>query len=152
MLVYSFMKAKTDQPEVPIPTSAEPLSFGRLARQGARWAGHPFAFGVAAGGILVWGLSGPLFQFSDTWQLVINTTTTIITFLMVFLIQNSQNRDSEAVQLKLDELIRATKAAHNVLLGIEELNEDELERLKAHYQELAKRARSADAPTQPPPK
>jgi len=85
--------------------------------------------------------TGPIFRFSDTWQLVINTGTTIVTFLMVFLIQNTQNRDSAAVQLKLDELIRAVQGAHNALLDLEELTEDDLERLRDHYEELARRAR-----------
>ncbi|HXE41890.1 MAG TPA: low affinity iron permease family protein, partial [Candidatus Baltobacteraceae bacterium] len=90
--------------------------------------------------IVAWLVSGPIFHFSDTWQLVINTATTIITFLMVFLIQNTQNRDSEAMQIKLDELIRATKNAHTVVLDIEELSEEELDRLKGCYQELAREA------------
>jgi low affinity Fe/Cu permease len=91
--------------------------------------------------IVVWALTGPIFGFSDTWQLVINTGTTIVTFLMVFLIQNTQNRDSEALQLKLDELIRATNGAHNGLLDLEELTEDDLNRIKACYESLARKAR-----------
>jgi low affinity Fe/Cu permease len=91
--------------------------------------------------IIVWGVTGPLFGFSDTWQLVINTGTTIVTFLMVFLIQNTQNRDSKAMQLKLDELIRATRGAHNALLDLEELNEEELNRIRALYISLASKAR-----------
>jgi low affinity Fe/Cu permease len=91
--------------------------------------------------IVVWGITGPIFGFSDTWQLVINTGTTIITFLMVFLIQNTQNRDSEAMQVKLDELIRATQGAQNALLDLEELEEDELDRIKAGYEEIAEQAR-----------
>jgi len=89
----------------------------------------------------VWILTGPLFAFSDTWQLVINTGTTIVTFLMVFLIQNTQNRDTEAIQLKLDELIRATQGAHNALLDLEELEEDNLDAFKRKYQALAELAR-----------
>jgi low affinity Fe/Cu permease len=89
----------------------------------------------------LWALSGPVFRFSDTWQLVINTSTTIVTFLMVFLIQNTQNRDSAALQLKLDELIRAIPGAHNVLLDLEELEEADLERLRGLYEALARRAR-----------
>lgn len=92
--------------------------------------------------ILVWGLTGPLFQFSDTWQLVINTSTTIVTFLMVFLIQSTQNRDSEAIHVKLDELIRAMKGAHNALLDLEELEEQDLDRIRADYEKLAERARA----------
>jgi len=93
--------------------------------------------------ILAWGITGPLFGFSDTWQLVINTGTTIITFLMVFLIQHTQNRDSHAVQLKLDELIRAVSGAHNALLDLESLEENELERFRVRYEEIARSAREA---------
>jgi low affinity Fe/Cu permease len=96
---------------------------------------------IAAAVILVWVVTGPLFGFSDTWQLVINTGTTIVTFLMVFLIQNTQNRDAEAIQVKLDELIRATKGAHNALLDLEELEDLELDRVRTHYRHLAERAR-----------
>jgi low affinity Fe/Cu permease len=91
--------------------------------------------------IIVWIVTGPLFHFSDTWQLVINTGTTIVTFLMVFLIQNTQNRDSEALQVKLDELIRAIDGAHNALLDLEDLEEDELDRIRMNYSNLAKKAR-----------
>jgi low affinity Fe/Cu permease len=106
-------------------------------------SGSTWAFLVAAGVVAVWAISGPLFGFSDTWQLVINTGTTIITFLMVFLIQNTQNRDSHAVQLKLDELIRAVSGAHNALLDLEELEEADLERFRVRYEELARAAREA---------
>ena len=99
--------------------------------------GHPLAFGAAVLLIIVWIVTGPIFRFSDTWQLVINTGTTIITFLMVFLIQNTQNRDSEAVQVKLDELIRAIKGADNSMLNIENLTERELQDLQDHYTHLA---------------
>jgi low affinity Fe/Cu permease len=104
--------------------------------------GHPSAFGVALLLILVWALTGPLFGFSDTWQLVINTGTTIVTFLMVFLIQNTQNRDSGAIQLKLDELIRATQGAHNAVLDLEELTQEDLEKFGKLYQKLATDARN----------
>jgi low affinity Fe/Cu permease len=114
--------------------------FQRFARATARAAGRPSAFGLAVATIVVWALLGPTFHFSDTWQLVINTATTIVTFLMVFLIQNTQNRDSEAMQLKLDELIRATRGCHNAVLDIEELSEEELDELKRCYAELAKKA------------
>ena len=117
------------------------VRFSDLARRLAMWSGRPFAFLLASGAVVLWALSGPLFGFSDTWQLVINTGTTIVTFLMVFLIQNTQNRDSEAMHLKLDELIRAIEGAHNALLDLEELTEDELDQMKARYAELAKKAR-----------
>jgi len=114
--------------------------FQRFARATARAAGRPSAFGLALATIVVWALLGPTFHFSDTWQLVINTATTIVTFLMVFLIQNTQNRDSEAMQLKLDELIRATRGCHNAVLDIEELSEEELDDLKQCYADLARKA------------
>jgi low affinity Fe/Cu permease len=107
----------------------------------SRTAGHPAAFGAAVLIIVVWALTGPVFGFSDTWQLVINTGTTIVTFLIVFLIQNTQNRDSEAMQVKLDELIRSTKGAHNALLDLEELTERDLDRLRRCYIDLAQQAR-----------
>ena len=116
--------------------------FGRFATGTARAMGHPLAFLLAVLIIVGWALTGPLFGFSDTWQLVINTSTTIVTFLMVFLIQNTQNRESVAVQLKLDELIRAHQGAHNALLDLEELGDEELDRLRALYEELAQRARA----------
>lgn len=116
--------------------------FTRFASATARAVGHPLAFTSAVVVVLVWALSGPLFGFSDTWQLVINTSTTIVTNLIVFLIQNTQNRDSAAIQLKLDELIRSTKGAHNALLDLEELDEKDLERMRSNYEELARRARA----------
>jgi low affinity Fe/Cu permease len=105
--------------------------------------GRPATFVVAAGLVLVWAVSGPFFHFSDTWQLVINTSTTIVTFLMVFLIQNTQNRDTAAMQIKLDELIRAVNGAHNALLDLEELEEKDLSRFRKHYEKLANEARTA---------
>jgi low affinity Fe/Cu permease len=116
--------------------------FTRFARATARMSGRPLTFAAAVGIIVLWAVSGPLFGFSDTWQLVINTGTTIVTFLMVFLIQNTQNRDSEAVQVKLDELIRVNKAAQNALLDLEELDEDQLDLIRADYEKLANEARS----------
>ena len=115
--------------------------FSRFAKATARASGRPAAFGIATALVVVWVVTGPIFKFSDTWQLVINTGTTIITFLMVFLIQSTQNRDSEAMQVKLDELIRALHGAHNALLDLEELEEDELDRIRARYAKLAEKAR-----------
>lgn len=116
-------------------------AFDRFARQAARLAGHPWAFAGAALLILVWLLAGPVFAFSSTWQLVINTATTIVTFLMVFVIQNTQNRDGEALQIKLDEVIRAVDGAHNALLDLEELSEPELAKFRERYVEMAREAR-----------
>ena len=115
--------------------------FLRLAKWTSRIVGRPAAFGVALLVIAAWALSGPILDFSNTWQLVINTVTTIVTLLMVFLIQNTQNRESAAVQLKLDELLRATKGAHNALLDLEELDQADLERIRAEYEDLADLAR-----------
>ncbi len=112
--------------------------FSRFARVMSKMLGHPLAFGLAVLIIIVWAASGPIFQFSNTWQLVINTGTTIITFLMVFLIQNAQNRDSAAVQVKLDELIRAIKGADNSILNTENLTEGDLQELLNNYKHLAK--------------
>jgi low affinity Fe/Cu permease len=117
------------------------LHFSDFARRLAVWTGRPVAFLAACGAVVLWAASGPFFGFSDTWQLVINTSTTIITFLMVFLIQNTQNRDTEAMQIKLDELIRATQGAHNALLNLEHLEDEELERYLEHYATLARIAR-----------
>jgi low affinity Fe/Cu permease len=115
--------------------------FSRFANRTARTTGHPGAFGLAVLVVAAWLVTGPIFGYSDTWQLVINTGTTIVTFLMVFLIQNTQNRDSHAVQLKLDEIIRSLEGAHNALLDIEELEETDLDRIRSRYVELARRAR-----------
>ena len=104
--------------------------------------GHPLALAGAVGIVAAWLACGPAFDFSDTWQLVINTTTTIVTFLMVFLIQNTQNREGHAVQLKLDELIRATKGAHLALIDLERLSDRELELIRRRFQALADEARS----------
>ncbi|HET6804893.1 MAG TPA: low affinity iron permease family protein [Frateuria sp.] len=111
-------------------------AFRSFAEATARYSGKPAAFLIAAAVIVVWAVTGPMFGFNDTWQLVINTGTTIITFLMVFLIQNSQNRDSAALQIKLDELIRATRA-RNSLLDVDNLDEDALERIRENYRKLA---------------
>ena len=115
--------------------------FTKFAKSTAKYSGKPQAFILALLVIVVWGITGPLFDFSDTWQLVINTGTTVVTFLMVFLIQNTQNRDAEAVQIKLDELIRSTAGAHNVLLDLEELEDEELDRIRRTYERLAEMAR-----------
>src|SRR5690349_12811173 len=117
-------------------------AFRSFAEATARYSGKPAAFLTAALIVVVWAATGPLFGFGDTWQLVINTGTTIITFLMVFLIQNSQNRDSAALQIKLDELIRTT-AAHNGLLDLEDLDEETLERIRENYRKLAARRERA---------
>lgn len=120
-------------------TSRKP--FAKFSKRVSAAAGHPFSFIFACLVILFWAMSGKAFGYSDTWQLVINTGTTIVTFLMVFLIQNTQNRDSVAMQIKLDELIRSDKEAHNALLDLEELTEKELEILRTKYQQLATQAR-----------
>lgn len=117
--------------------------FTRVSRATARATGHPLAFGLAAGTILVWALTGPMFGFSDTWQLVINTGTTIVTFLMVFLIQNTQNRDSEALQIKIDELIRCVDGAQEALMDLEEMEEAEIRQIRRRYQSLAEAARTS---------
>jgi low affinity Fe/Cu permease len=116
--------------------------FDRFSRWIAQFAGHPVAFAAAVALIGVWLISGPIFGFSDTWQLVINTATTIVTFLMVFVIQNTQNRDGAAIQIKVDELVRAISGAHNGLLDLEELSESELEAFRKKYLELATEARA----------
>ena len=116
--------------------------FDRFARVASVATGRPAAFVIAVVVVAVWAISGPLFRYSDTWQLTINTATTIVTFLMVFLIQSTQNRDTEAIQIKLDELIRCTVGAHNALLDLEELTERDLDRVRAEYERLAEEARS----------
>ena len=117
-------------------------SFQRFAKATARAAGQPTTFGLALLVIVAWAVTGPIFGFSDTWQLVINTGTTVVTFLMVFLIQNTQNRDSVAMQIKLDELLRAAKGAETAMADLEDLTEEELEAFQAHYRKLAEAARS----------
>lgn len=130
------MNAQNTQP-------AKKHIFTIIAKTIADFTGRPLAFILAAGTIIVWAVTGPLFGFSDTWQLVINTSTTIITFLMVFLIQNAQNRDTHALQIKLDELIRATEGAQNALLDLEELEDDELCRIQKAYEKIAAQSRVA---------
>lgn len=117
--------------------------FISFSKKASYLAGHPGAFITALSIIVIWAVCGPIFGFNDTWQLVINTSTTIITFLMVFLIQSSQNRDTAALQLKLDELIRVTKGAHNTLLDLEELDEGHLEHYRTEYEKIAQMARNS---------
>ncbi len=117
-------------------------AFSRFARWISFNTGRPSAFLLAAFVVIIWGVTGPLFKFSDTWQLVINTGTTIVTFLMVFLIQNTQNRDSQALHMKLDELIRAISGARNGLIDLDELSDEELSRIQQHYAKLAKKSKS----------
>ena len=121
--------------------AAKPMRFSRFARALANLAGRPATFFVAVLSVLVWAATGPLFGYSDTWQLIINTSTTILTFLMVFVIQNTQNRDTAAIQIKLDELIRATQGAHNTILDLEQLDEEQIEAYLKRYESLAAAAR-----------
>lgn len=117
-------------------------TFNKMAQSTAKFTGNPLCFSLATAIVLVWAATGPFFGFSEVWQLVINTGTTIITFLMVFLIQNTQNRDTEAMQIKLDELIFVTRLANNELLDLEELEEAELDRLRQRYENMAKQAKA----------
>lgn len=118
--------------------------FGEFAARTSAAAGHAATFAIAFAVVLGWAISGPFFHFSDTWQLVINTGTTIVTFLMVFLIQNSQNRDSAAIQVKLDELIQVTEAARNSLIGLEHLTDEEVEEIRRKCEERARQPLSAE--------
>jgi low affinity Fe/Cu permease len=120
-------------------------AFSRFAKWTARATGRPVTFVLAASVIVVWAITGPIFQFSDTWQLVINTSTTIITFLMVFLIQSTQNRDTESMQVKLDEIIRSIGNAKNEVLDLEELEEEELDEIRQTYTQMAQKAREGRA-------
>src|SRR5438093_12524709 len=123
--------------------------FSRLAKWTARTAGHPTAFVIAVAIIVGWAATGPIFHFYDTWQLVINTGTTIVTFLMVFLIQNTQNRDAKAIHLKLDELIRAIAGARNGLVNLEALSDEELKKLQGEFERLSqRRAQLEEAPAE----
>jgi low affinity Fe/Cu permease len=121
-------------------------AFRKFSQRSCEAVGSPWSFLAAVFVILVWGISGPVFHWSDTWQLVINTGTTIVTFLMVFLIQNTQNRDAKALHLKLDELIRAVEGARTSLVDLEDLSDDELERLRAEFQKLHERERGKTGP------
>ena len=117
-------------------------SFNRIAKAASRFTGQPLCFVLALSTIVAWAVTGPIFKFNNTWQLVINTGTTIITFLMVFLIQNTQNRDTEAMQIKLDELIRVASKADNALMDLEEMEDKELDVLRKRYEDMARKARS----------
>ncbi|CAM3237645.1 low affinity iron permease family protein [Pseudomonas plecoglossicida] len=116
------------------------MKFDRFAQSLANWTGRPMSFGIALLLILAWGISGPLFDFNDTWQLVINTSTTIITFLMVFLIQNTQNRDNDELHIKIDELLRTTHRAHKALLDLEDMDPAQLHALRKQYQRMGEHA------------
>ncbi len=116
-------------------------AFERISLTATRWAGSSWAFGVAVLALVVWGATGPLAHFSDTWQLIINTATTIVTFLMVFLIQHAQNKDAMAIQLKLDGLVFALGKADNALIDVEELSDEDLERLHQQFHDLAEKLR-----------
>ncbi len=123
----------------------KPLAwFTEFSKWIAEVAGHPITFSLALLTIIVWGVTGPLFGYSDTWQLLINTGTTIVTFLMVFLIQKTQNRDTQAIHLKLDELIRVTKGARNMMLDLEHMDDESLQRLRDIYERLGTQARGED--------
>ena len=128
-------------PDKPQAQHTGPSLFSRFARWISGHAGKPSAFILAALVIVVWAVTGPMFHFSDTWQLVINTGTTIVTFLMVFLIQNTQNRESQALHVKLDELIRAMSGANNSLIDLDELTDEELSRIQKHYADLARKSK-----------
>ncbi|MDB6167900.1 MAG: low affinity iron permease family protein [Verrucomicrobia bacterium] len=138
-------------PSAPDRSAPKHTGFGSFARSTSNYAGKPATFVVAVLLILGWAVTGPLFHFSDTWQLVINTSTTIITFLMVFLIQNSQNRDSEALHIKLDELIQKIDAADNSLLDLEELEGEELDQIRSRYLKVARQARGKKSSAGPRP-
>ncbi len=120
--------------------TGNPSFFRTFAHKTSEMVGTAWSFAAALLVIMIWGLTGPMFQYSDTWQLIINTSTTIVTFLMVFLIQNTQNRDAKAIHLKLDELIRASKGARNALVDLEKLSDEELAELEKHFERIRKRA------------
>jgi len=128
-------------------TSTISLWFSRFANRTALWVGHPYVFILAVLVLVMWAVSGPFFHFSDTWQLIINTATTIVTFLMVFLIQNTQNRDAKAMHLKLDELIRAIEGARNQLVDLENLSDEELKRLEDQFRRLRKQSENRRTPS-----
>jgi low affinity Fe/Cu permease len=121
-------------------------AFRALASRTAEWVGTPSAFALGLGMIALWGLTGPVFHYSDTWQLVVNTATTIVTFLMVFLIQNTQNRDARAIQLKLDELIRGVTGARTAMVALENMTDEELAELQAEFDRLHHRLAGHERP------
>lgn len=125
---------------------ARKSAFARWSQALAHWTGKPSAFLAAAILVVVWALSGPFFDFNDTWQLLINTTTTLVTFLMVFIIQSSQNRDTAAMQIKLDELVKNVEGAREQLLDLEDLDDEELEAIQKEYQQRAEKARQESRP------
>src|SRR5690242_8243865 len=129
-----------EKPEQPaaMETNSD-LKFSDIARQISSVLGTPVAFAAACAVVIVWAISGPIFAYSDTWQLVINTGTTIVTFLMVFLVQNTQNRDARALHLKMDELLRSVKDARNMLINLESCSDEELERIERQFQALKRR-------------
>ena len=134
-------------PEPSLPNlGSSPSLFTRLSQIVSRWAGKPATFAAACAIIVLWAASGPIFGFNDTWQLVINTSTTIVTFLMVFIIQNSQNRDTAALHIKLDELLSKVEGAREELMDLEELDEHKLEEIRRDYERRAKLAREGKDP------
>ncbi len=135
--------SQSPAPKSPSAKSGPNLWFTRFAGRAAQIAGTPWVFAAALLSIAVWAAAGPALGFSEVWQLTVNTGTTIVTFLMVFLIQNTQNRDAVAMQIKRDELIRATRGAENTLLDLEELTEEDLEKFRKTYEKLAEQARAA---------
>ncbi len=126
------------------------MKFDRFAQWLANWTGRPLSFAIALLLIVAWALTGPLFDYNDTWQLVINTSTTIITFLMVFLIQNTQNRDNDELHIKIDELLRTTRRAHKALLDLEDMDPAELHALRKQYQRMGEREESRKRRPDPP--
>ncbi|WP_448683823.1 low affinity iron permease family protein [Pseudomonas nicosulfuronedens] len=122
------------------------MSFSRFAQTLSQWSGRPLTFGLACVLLLIWAVSGPFFHYNDTWQLVINTSTTIITFLMVFLIQSTQNRDTDALHIKIDELLRTTKRAHDALMGLDEMDSKELQKLRKIYEKMGEECAEDETP------
>lgn len=122
------------------------MGFSRFAQALSKWAGRPLTFALACVLLVGWALSGPFFHFNDTWQLVINTSTTIITFLMVFLIQSTQNRDTDALHIKIDELLRTTHHAHRVLMGLDDMGSEELQKLRRTYEEMGEENAGEESP------